>query len=100
VTTDPAELRATVLRVLGEVAPEADLESLDPAADVREELELDSMDILNLAIGIYQATGVEVPERDYPRIVSVDGCVAYLAARAAGRSRPRGPATRDDRSRD
>lgn len=79
---DDAEIRATVLRVLGEVAPEADLAAVNPRADLREELELDSMDILNLAIGLFQATGVEVPERDYPRIVTIDGCVGYLAARA------------------
>lgn len=75
--------RATVLRVLGEVAPEADLTALDPAQDMREALDLDSMDILNLAVGLYQATGVDVPERDYPRIVTVDGAVAYLAEHRA-----------------
>lgn len=78
---DVATIRATVLRVLGEVAPEADAAGVDPAADLREDLELDSMDILNLAIGLYQATGVEVPERDYPQIVTIDGAVGYLAAR-------------------
>ena len=75
--------RDTVLRVLAEVAPEADLTALDPAQDVREALDLDSMDILNLAVGLYQATGVDVPERDYPRIVTVDGAVAYLAEHRA-----------------
>lgn len=78
---DEPTIRRTVLRVLGEVAPETDLDGVDPAVDLREDLELDSMDILNLAIGLYQATGVEVPERDYPKIVSIDGAVAYLAAR-------------------
>ncbi|KAE8762830.1 acyl carrier protein [Georgenia thermotolerans] len=81
-----AELRATVLRVLGEVAPEADPGAVDPAADLREELELDSMDVLNLAVGLFQATGVEVPERDYTRIVSVDGCVRYLAEHLGARA--------------
>lgn len=77
--TTPADLTALVLRVLGEVAPEADLDALDPTADLREELELDSMDILDLAIGLAQATGVEVPERDYVRVVTVAGAAAYLA---------------------
>lgn len=75
---DEHALRATVLRVLGEVAPEVDVTDVDPAEDLREQLDLDSMDILNLAIGLFQATGVEVPERDYGRIVTVDGCVSYL----------------------
>jgi acyl carrier protein len=81
---DDADLRATVLRVLGEVAPEVDLTAVDASEDLREQLDLDSMDVLNLAIGLFQATGIEVPERDYARIVTVDGCVAYLA-RASGR---------------
>jgi acyl carrier protein len=75
---DSRVLHGTVLRVLGEVAPEVDLTSVDPAEDLRDQLNLDSMDILNLAIGLFQATGIEVPERDYGRIVTVDGCVSYL----------------------
>jgi acyl carrier protein len=75
---DSRALHETVLRVLGEVAPEVDLTSVDPAEDLRDQLDLDSMDILNLAIGLFQATGIEVPERDYGRIVTVDGCVGYL----------------------
>ena len=75
---DEHVLHETVLRVLGEVAPEVDLTSVDPTEDLRDQLDLDSMDILNLAIGLFQATGIEVPERDYGRIVTVDGCVSYL----------------------
>lgn len=78
---DDHAIRDTVLRVLGEVAPEVDLSSVDPTEDLRTQLDFDSMDVLNLAIGLYQATGFEVPERDYARIVTVDGCVDYLVAR-------------------
>ena len=80
-TWDPESLREVVLRVLGEVAPEADAAAAAGYLDLREELELDSMDILNLAIGLFQATGVEVPERDYAQIVTIDGCVTYLMGR-------------------
>jgi len=80
-TWDRETLRAVVLRVLGEVAPEADAAALAGDLDLREELELDSMDILNLAIGLFQVTGVEVPERDYAQIVTINGCVAYLGER-------------------
>jgi acyl carrier protein len=76
------ELRAAFLDALGEVAPEVDLAALDRAADLRETLELDSMDFLNLAIAVHAATGVEVPEVDYPKLASVDAWVAYLAQRA------------------
>lgn len=80
---DETMIRETVLRLLGQVAPEVDLGSVDPAEDIREQLDLDSMDVLNLAVGLFQATGIEVPERDYGRIVTVDGAVEYLASRMA-----------------
>lgn len=80
---DETMIRETVLRLVGQVAPEVDLGAVDPGQDLREQLDLDSMDILNLAIGLFQATGVEVPERDYGRIVTVDGAVEYLTGRMA-----------------
>ncbi len=81
---DHAELRDTVLKVLGQVAPEVDLDDVEPSEDLREQFDLDSMDILDLAIGLYQETGIEVPEQDYAQVVTVDGAVAYLSAHAAG----------------
>jgi acyl carrier protein len=44
-------------------------------------LDLDSMDILNLMVGIHEAIRVDIPEADYPQMVSLDGCVTYLRAR-------------------
>lgn len=76
-----AELRAIVLEALRQVAPEAELERLDPAADLREELEIDSMDVLNLAIAIHERTGVEIPEADYAQLRSLADGVAYLRRR-------------------
>jgi acyl carrier protein len=81
-----AELRAVVLDALRQVAPEADLERLDPAADLREELEIDSMDVLNLAIAIHERTGVEIPETDYAKLRSLADGVAYLRRRLGGAS--------------
>ena len=74
------EVRATVLRVLGEIAPEADLSSLAPDVGLRDQLDLDSMDILNVVVGLHAALGVEIPEADYPKLATLDGCVDYLAA--------------------
>ncbi len=75
------ETRALVLRELHRIAPEIDLAQLDPAIDLREQVDLDSMDILNLAIAIHEATAVDIPEADYPHMVTIDGAVAYLSAR-------------------
>jgi acyl carrier protein len=74
------EIRAVVLRVLGEVAPEADLARVDPGVSFREQLDLDSMDFLNFVIGVHHALHVDIPEPDYPKLATLDGCVEYLAA--------------------
>jgi acyl carrier protein len=78
-----ADIRRAVLEALAAVAPEADLQRLDPSEDVREALDLDSMDVLRFATQLAERLGVEVPEPDYARITTVDGCVAYLEARRA-----------------
>jgi acyl carrier protein len=78
-----SDLRAAVLRALGDVAPEADLTSLEPDVPFREQLDLDSMDILNFAVGLHAALGVEIPEADYPKLATLDACVGYLASRSA-----------------
>ena len=76
------EIRARVLEELGRIAPEADLAALPESAPLREELELDSMDFLHFATALHDALGVDIPESDYGRIASLQGCVDYLAARA------------------
>lgn len=73
------ELRATTLATLGDIAPEADLARLAPTAELREALDLDSMDFLRFVQRLAVATGVEVPESDYARLGTLAGCVDYLA---------------------
>lgn len=75
------QIRALVAEALAEVAPEANLAQLPPDADLREELEIDSMDFLNFLIGVQRRTGIEVPEADYRKLATLDAAVAYLAAR-------------------
>jgi acyl carrier protein len=74
------EIRALVMRELGNIAPEASSE-IDPDADLREQVDLDSMDILNLMIAIHEATGVDIPEGDYPKLATLNSCVSYLRER-------------------
>ncbi|HEX6310053.1 MAG TPA: phosphopantetheine-binding protein [Acidimicrobiia bacterium] len=76
------ELAELALKTLAQVAPEVDPASIDTGLDLREDLDLDSMDFLNFVTGLSEATGVEIPERDYPELATIDGCAAYLAARA------------------
>ena len=75
------ELRTIVLAVLARIAPEAASIPLDPAAILREELELDSIDFLNVVIGLHERLGIDIPEVDYPRLATLQGCLEYLAAR-------------------
>ena len=76
----PDDARTLLARLLRGVAPEIDLAEIDPAAPLQEEAELDSMDFLNLVGALYDETGIDVPERDYPAIATVDGFVAYVTA--------------------
>ncbi len=75
------EIKAIVLRELHRIAPEIDLAQLDPSVDLREQVDLDSMDILNLAIAIHEAIGIDIPEADYPRMVTINGAIVYLGSR-------------------
>ena len=75
------EIKGLVLRELGKIAPEIALDQIDPAVELREQIDLDSMDLLNLMIAIHQTTGVDIPEADYPQMASLNGCVAYLRSR-------------------
>lgn len=80
-TTDDA--RTVLAGLLHRIAPEVDLDEVDPDADLQEEIDLDSMDFLNLVTALHEATGIEVPERDYPSLGTVNGFVAYVTAHAA-----------------
>jgi acyl carrier protein len=72
------DLRAAVAAAIHRVAPEAEFDDLDPQADLREELDIDSMDFLIMLEELHARTGVDIPERDYPALASLDGCLAYL----------------------
>ena len=74
------DARAAVQAALGKVAPDVDLDGLDEGARLRQDLELDSLDFLRLVETIDSATGVDIPERDYPAVATVKGLIGYLAA--------------------
>jgi acyl carrier protein len=74
------EARELVLRLLGDIAPDADMAQVDGAVPLADQLDLDSMDQLNLLQAIAQETGRDVPDGDLPRLATLDGAAAYLAA--------------------
>lgn len=74
-------IRKMVEEELNNVAPEADLAAVDPAADLREAIDIDSMDFLNFVTALNHRTGIDIPETDYPKLVTLSGMVAYLEAK-------------------
>ncbi len=75
------EIRSTLLSCLSAVAPEIGEEEIEDDTDLRDELDLDSMDILRWVQGIHKALGVEIPEEDYGQIATLGEAVDYVAAR-------------------
>lgn len=75
------ELKEIVLYVLGQIAPEADMSQIKPDLRIRDQLDIDSMDLLNFVVGLHKELQVEIPEADYPKLVTLNGCVDYLAIR-------------------
>ena len=84
------EIRAEVLAVLGDIAPEADPASLRADVGFREQLDVDSMDLLNFVVALHERLGVDIPETDYARLSTLDRCVEYLAARVPAGLNARG----------
>ena len=76
-----AEIRAVVIAELGNIAPEMDVAAIRPDADMREALDIDSMDFLNFITALHEKLGVDIPERDYPKLFTLGGAIGYLEQR-------------------
>jgi len=81
-----ADIRKLVVAELGNVAPETDAATIDPDADLREALDIDSLDFLNFLEAVHKKTGVNVPEPDYEKLLTLNRAVTYLLARLASKS--------------
>jgi acyl carrier protein len=74
------EARGLIIGLMTEIAPDVDTSAIDASADLCDGIELDSMDFLNLITGISDSIGVEIPERDYPKLATLSGFISYLTA--------------------
>jgi len=72
------ELRELVIAELGRIAPEYDASSIDPNADLRDALDIDSLDFQNFLSAVHKKTGINVPERDYGKLATLNSALAYL----------------------
>jgi acyl carrier protein len=77
---DAEEIRKVVLAELKRIAPE--LEQVQPAKPLRDQVDLDSMDWLNFLVALHERLKVEIPEADYRKLGTLDQVVAYLSAKA------------------
>ena len=72
------DVKQIVKDIIAEIAPDEELDSLDDEQRLRDQLELDSMDFLDIVMELRKQHGIEVPEEDYPRLESLNSCADYL----------------------
>jgi acyl carrier protein len=72
------ETKQVVIDIIADIAPDEDLSNLKPDVRLRDQLELDSMDFLDIVMELRKQHGIEVPEADYPQLASLDSCAEYL----------------------
>lgn len=74
----PAEIREAIIDILGDIAPDEDLSNLDDQQSFRDQMELDSMDFLDIVMELRKRYRVQVPEEDYTNLDSMASTVSYL----------------------
>jgi len=70
-----------IVDALSNIAPDVDMKSVDPDANLREAMDIDSMDFLNFIMAVHKKLGIDIPERDYYKLATLNEAVAYLADR-------------------
>jgi acyl carrier protein len=78
-----ADVRQIVIDIISDIAPDEDISTLDDKLSLREQLDLDSMDFLDIVMELRKRHKVEVPQEDYPKLASLDSCVTYLSPKFA-----------------
>ncbi len=72
------DIKQAVIDIITEVLPDDDCSQMDPEQNLRDQLDLDSMDFLDIVMELRKQYGVEVPEEDYPKLASLNSSVDYL----------------------
>jgi acyl carrier protein len=75
------QIKTTVLGLIGQIAPEADVGGLESQARLRDQLDFDSVDFVNFALALQEAFGVRIPEGDFFELGTLDGCINYLISK-------------------
>ena len=77
------QVRELILNIIHDIAPDEDLSDVKPDVRLRDQLDLDSMDFLDIVMELRKRHKIEVPEADYMRLSTLDGCVEYLGPKLA-----------------
>ncbi|MDF3059419.1 MAG: acyl carrier protein [Rariglobus sp.] len=72
------ETKQVVLDIIADIAPDEDISNLKPDVRLRDQMQLDSMDFLDIVMELRKRHNIEVPEADYPQLASLDSCAEYL----------------------
>lgn len=75
-----------IRKAFRQIAPEVDLDTVDPNTELREQVDMDSVDAINLLVLLDETLGVGIPEADYDRITTLEGMIQYLEARLPSES--------------
>ena len=76
--TTKEEVKQIVLDIIASIAPDEDLSDLKDEQPLRDQLDLDSMDFLDIVMELRKQHKIEVPEADYPQLASLQSCADYL----------------------
>jgi acyl carrier protein len=75
------EIKNVILEIIQDIDDEADFTDLDPSEALRDQLDLDSMDFLDIVMELRKRYQIQIPEADYPQLATLDSCVNYLMPR-------------------
>ena len=75
------EIKNVILEIIQDIDDEADFTDLDPSEALRDQLDLDSMDFLDIVMELRKRYQIQIPEADYPQLATLDSCVSYLMPR-------------------
>jgi acyl carrier protein len=82
------QIQDLILRIIGQIAPEAELGHLLPGKRFRDQFGFDSVDFLNFALALQEELKIHIPEEDFPALATLDGCISYLTTKASPGSPP------------
>ena len=72
------DVREAIISILGDIAPDEDVSSINDQDSLRDQIDLDSMDFLDIVMELRKRFNIEVPEKDYGQLATMASCVTYL----------------------